>query len=179
VSQMTVGLAASSDIPSWLEIVHEVEPLFGALPGFEATLAKNIDRGRAVVVRERDGSVLAGALLGAGEGHGVVAWLAVRASAQGRGVGGVLLADVLGRFPAGEDVVVDTFGDDPPGGAAARGLYSSAGFEKVQRLPPGPDGGSRERWLLSAQKRTVTPSSAPSPYSGPAAGGYGCSSCSP
>jgi GNAT superfamily N-acetyltransferase len=161
---MRVGLAVPSDIPSWLEIVHEVEPLFGPMPGFEATLAKNIDRGRAVVVREMDGSVLAGALLGAREGRGVVAWLAVRASAQRRGVGRLLLADVLGRFPAGEDVVVDTFGDDHPGGAAARGLYASAGFEQVQRLPSGPDGGSRERWLLSGANRSVTPSGLPSSH---------------
>ena len=43
---------AAADIPSWLEIVREVEPLFGPMPSFDATLERSIERGGAWCVRE-------------------------------------------------------------------------------------------------------------------------------
>ena len=38
----TVHLATLADITSWLEIVREVEPLFGPMPMFDATLENKI-----------------------------------------------------------------------------------------------------------------------------------------
>ena len=62
---VAAGEGTREDVPSWLEIAREVEPLFGPMPEFEATLLRNIARGTALCVRDASGQVLGGALLGA------------------------------------------------------------------------------------------------------------------
>ena len=42
---MRAELATTMDVPSWSEIVREVEPLFGSMPDFEAMLIRMIDQG--------------------------------------------------------------------------------------------------------------------------------------
>ena len=41
---MRAELATTMDVPSWSEIVREVEPLFGSTPDFEAILVRKIDQ---------------------------------------------------------------------------------------------------------------------------------------
>jgi hypothetical protein len=55
---MRVQIAHPDDIPPWLTLAAEVEPLFGPMvgdPAFHAALRKNIDRGTAFCVRVEDG----------------------------------------------------------------------------------------------------------------------------
>jgi hypothetical protein len=52
--------AAPSDVASWLEIVREVEPLFGPMPGFEEFLLRQIEQQRALCVRSSTGGVAGG-----------------------------------------------------------------------------------------------------------------------
>jgi hypothetical protein len=81
---MQASLAAAADVASWLEIVAEVEPLFGPMPNFETRLLRKIDQGAALCVRAGDSaSVLGGVLLSAGTPNGWIRWLAVRSSARG------------------------------------------------------------------------------------------------
>jgi hypothetical protein len=47
---MRAELATTMDVPSWSEIVREVEPLFGSMPDFEAILIRKIDQGAALSV---------------------------------------------------------------------------------------------------------------------------------
>jgi hypothetical protein len=42
---MRAELATTLDVPSWSEIVREVEPLFGSMADFEAMLVRKIDQG--------------------------------------------------------------------------------------------------------------------------------------
>jgi hypothetical protein len=50
---MRAELATTMDVPSWSEIVREVEPLFGSMPDFEAMLIREIDQGAALCIRSK------------------------------------------------------------------------------------------------------------------------------
>jgi hypothetical protein len=53
-----VVIAQLIDIPAWLNLAREVEPLFGPMcsdPAFHHALQKNINRGTALCVPEADG----------------------------------------------------------------------------------------------------------------------------
>jgi len=139
--------AVREDVASWLEIVREVEPLFGPMPDFEAVLHRNIGRGTALCARDAKGQVLGGVLLEARPGTRIT-WLAVRASARCRGVGRALVAEALRRCSPPCEVLVDTFGADNAEGRPGRRLYESFGFAPAEYLPDGPGGSSRQRFRL-------------------------------
>jgi GNAT superfamily N-acetyltransferase len=140
--------AADRDLTSWLELVQEVEPLFGAMPDFAAHARRALDRGSALVVRDRDDTVLGAALLSHGPADHEIDWLAVRADARRRGVAHALLAAIMARWPPPDDIEVVTFGPHVSDGQPARALYESVGFRPAEILPAGPDGGSRQRFVL-------------------------------
>ena len=139
--------AERQDVSSWLEIVREVESLFGPMPNFEATLMRNVERRSAICVRDVHGRVLGGALL-RDTPHAQIAWLAVRMSARGQGIGRVVVAEALRRYGSAAEVTVDTFGEDNAEGRPARRLYESFGFSAAERLERGPEGGTRQRFRL-------------------------------
>ena len=127
IEPVRVSAATEADIPSWLEIVDEVEPLFGPMPDFRTVLENNIRRGTALAARSADGSVLGGVLVSIRAEHATISWLAVRSTSRRSGIGTVLVSGAL-RLTSTLDVVVDTFGPDQAGGPAARRLYARAGF---------------------------------------------------
>lgn len=141
---MLVQLAEASEIESWLQIVREVEPLFGPMPDFKEHLERGIDRGTALVARD-ESIVGGGLLLSRDRLH--LNWLAVRPTHRGHGAGRALIVEALRMTPPGELIIVDTFGADNPGGLPARRLYESLGFVAREQLPPGPEGGSRQRFV--------------------------------
>ena len=147
--QLRAEPAAAEDLTSWLQLAREVEPPFGPMPDFAAHAAQAVERNSGIVVRDRDDAVLGAALMShrAGERH--VNWLAVRESARRRGVARALLAEILRRWPGPGDVDLVTFGPEVAGGAAARAFYLSAGFMAAEMLPAGPDGRSRQRFVLA------------------------------
>jgi GNAT superfamily N-acetyltransferase len=140
--------ASDRDLSSWLELVEEVEPLFGPMPDFAAHAKRAAARGSALVVRDRDDRILGAALLSHRPATRTIHWLAVRADARRRGVGRVLIAAIKARWPPPGDIDVVTFGPDVIAGQAARALYESAGLRPAEMLPAGPDGGSRQRFVL-------------------------------
>lgn len=137
--------ATLGDIDSWLEIVREVEPLFGPMPEFRGTLERAIARGGAWCVRSADAVVLGGILLSRPD-HPAINWLAVRREARGRGIGRQLAVHALEVFRDAKEVVVDTFGADNPDGLPARALYQSLGFEAAEMIERGSEGGTRQRF---------------------------------
>jgi ribosomal protein S18 acetylase RimI-like enzyme len=148
--------AARGNVASWLELVREVEPLFGPMPDFETTLTRSIDRGTALCVLDAQaeghadvvgGRVLGGVLLRVPP-RAQITWLAVRSSARGRGVGRALLAEAVLRSLDAAQLVVDTFGEDNVEGRPARRLYESFGFVAAEHLERGPEGGTRQRFRL-------------------------------
>ena len=75
---MDVVPATEADIPSWLVLVREVEPLFGPMPRFDVTLKNAIARGTAQCVRGADDRVVGGVLLGGEAPDHWIRWLAVQ-----------------------------------------------------------------------------------------------------
>jgi len=142
--------AARSDIPSWLELAAEVEPLFGPMPGLGERIRRGIDQGTALVVRDPREVVLGAALLGAGTGPGDrrIGWLAVRCSARRRGVGSALLAEILRRSQAPASLAAICVGPGVPGGEAAAGLYRAFGFERCAASPACRGGAGGQLFVL-------------------------------
>jgi len=120
-------LATPVDVPSWLELVREVEPLFGRMPDFEATLVTKIEERDAFCVRSET-QVLGGMLLGGTREHGWIRWLAVRASARGQGIGQRLVETALEHMSAANTISLDTFREENVPGRPARRLYVRLGF---------------------------------------------------
>jgi GNAT superfamily N-acetyltransferase len=144
---VTVSRATEADIASWLALVREVEPLFGPMPMFDVTLRNNIARRSAFCVREGD-VVSGGVLLGGTAPDNWIRWLAVRQAVRRRGIGAALLEEVLRCWPAPCTISLATFGADNPDGRAARRLYERHGFEARAMLPRGPEGGTRQLYVL-------------------------------
>jgi GNAT superfamily N-acetyltransferase len=134
-----------ADLPSWLELVREVEYLFGPMPEFAQHAERGMARGTALVVA--DGSVVHGAaLLSRDDQPHRINWLAVRAASRRTGVGGTLMDAILNRWPSG-DISVVTFGTDIPAGLPARHYYQQYGFQNMGATEPGPNAGSRDRYV--------------------------------
>ena len=151
VELMHAKFATTADVASWLEIVGEVEPLFGPMPHFETTLFRKIDRRAALCVRsdnQHDSAfVLGGVLLGGAPPHGWIRWLAVRSSARRIGIGQCLVEEAVKRLAASNSISLDTFRETNKEGQPARRLYERLGFL------PGPmtevGGLPRQRYTLT------------------------------
>lgn len=97
-------LATLQDLHSWLELVPEVEVLFGPMPQIAVRILRGIQRGTALVVA--DGGQVNGAALLSPDGRPQrIRWLAVRRCCRGRGVGAALLAAILERWPTDDSEV--------------------------------------------------------------------------
>lgn len=140
--------ATTDDIASWLEIVRQVEPLFGPMPLFDVTLKTKIAEGAALCLRAQSGEVLGGILLGGEAPDNWIRWLAVRSAARRKGVGAALLSDVLRRWSGACTISLATFGADNGDGRPARRLYERFGFVAGKMLPRGPEGGTRQHYTL-------------------------------
>ena len=139
--------AGLGNVAAWLEIVAEVEALFGPMPTFEDSLRRAIDRRTATVAIDQ-GEVAGGVLLSAEGRPHRIQWLAVRQSRRGHGVGAALVASALERWPAG-DVEVVTFPAEMAAGRAARKLYEKFGFVCCGRAQKAPNGDPRDLFVLS------------------------------
>jgi GNAT superfamily N-acetyltransferase len=151
-----VVCAEQTDIPAWLALAAEVEPLFGPMveePGFMRALRRNIARGTALCVRTAHGPpgggaagtrLLGGLLYSPKPPVYTIGWLAVTSSHRRQGIGRALIERVfrLAQLPA--EFVVTTFGADRDEGASARRFYLEMGFYPAEPAPDGPEGGSRQ-----------------------------------
>ncbi|NDJ76356.1 MAG: GNAT family N-acetyltransferase [Chloroflexi bacterium] len=139
---MRIEHARTADIPAWLKLASEVEHLFGPMvsdPGFHSALEKNIERGTALCIREDEGSpgapLMGGILLGYRPLKIEIDWLAVAERWRRYGVGRALMNHVLELAQPPVEMVLLTFGEHEPGGAAARHFYESFGFQPSEVGP--------------------------------------------
>src|SRR5262249_48897371 len=147
----SVRAATLDDLDQWLEIVREVEPLFGPMPDFAVHAQRAIERGTALVATV-DGRVCGACILSP---HGTpqeIRWLAVRGADRRHGIGSFMVDAVEERWPTGAIAVV-TFAESSVDGRPARRLYEARGFENRGPTDPGPDGSARDLYVLTAEKR--------------------------
>jgi ribosomal protein S18 acetylase RimI-like enzyme len=149
---MQIALAQSADIPAWLDLAVEVEPLFGPMvadPAFHAALERNIARQTAFCIREHDGPLgvpLMGALLFSATHapHYTIGWLAVAQRWRRQGVAQMLVEHCFRLIQPPAELSVVTFGADNLAGRPARRFYERMGFEVAEAVPNGPEGGTRQ-----------------------------------
>lgn len=141
--------AQLEDIPAWLILAAEVEPLFGPMvaePSFQSALCKNIERGTAFCVRIQDGPpgapLLGGLLFSARPPVYTIGWLAVTQVYRRRGIGRGLIERALCLIDPPAEIVVTTFGPDQPEGEAARRFYKRMGFQAAEQAPSGSEVGA-------------------------------------
>lgn len=148
---MKVQVTTEKDVPEWINLAREVEPLFGRMvddPKFHSGLRNCIAERRAFCVRDEDGppgSPLNGGLLFSRK-HPIykISWLAVSKAKRRMGIGSLLIKYVLGLVEAPDEISVKTFTADNKEGIPARNLYIKYGFRPHRKAPPGPDGTCRE-----------------------------------
>jgi GNAT superfamily N-acetyltransferase len=149
---MHVTLAQPADIPAWLDLAAEVEPLFGPMvadPGFHAALERNIARQTAFCIREQDGAPgvpLMGALLFSAThaSRYKIGWLAVAQRWRRQGVAQALVEHCFRLVQPPAELSVVTFGTDNLAGSPARRFYERMGFEAAEAAPNGLEGGTRQ-----------------------------------
>lgn len=129
---MKAQIATRADVASWLELVCEVELLFGPMPDFEETLLQKIDERAAFCVRsdqrDKPTTVRGGMLLGGTREHGWIRWLAVRSSARRLGIGQCLVEEAIMAMKGANTISLDTFREENALGWPARRLYARMGF---------------------------------------------------
>ena len=149
---MHVDLAQPADIPAWLDLAAEVEPLFGPMvadPTFHAALERNIERHTAFCIREQDGApdtpLMGGLLFSAAHApHYKIGWLAVAQRWRRQGVAQALVEHCFQFIQPPAELSVITFGADNLAGRPARHFYARMGFQAVEAAPTGPEGGTRQ-----------------------------------
>jgi len=146
-----VVVTQPEDIPAWLILAAEVEPLFGPLvndPSFHRALHKNIGRGTAFCVRDADEPpdvpLHGGLLFSPKPPIYTVGWLAVAIPHRRHGIGQRLIEYVVGLVDIPAELIAITFRGDNPAGEPARRLYEQMGFHAAESVPNGPEGSSRQ-----------------------------------
>ena len=138
---MRIEPVKNCDIVDWLELVREVEPLFGPMigtAGFPEHLAMVVGEERAFCVRNERGE-LSGVNVVSHEKN-EIEWLAVASRDQQNGFGEKLLQYAINQLDGQRPIAVQTFAEGVPGGAGARQLYRKCGFQEFEPAGLNPAG---------------------------------------
>lgn len=159
---MRVTAAIPADIPAWLDLALEVEPLFGPLvnnPDFCEALQRVIDGGTAFCVREGDGPpgapLLGGLLWFPDPPRYKLGWLAVAERARRQGIARRLIDHALATVTRPATIRLTTFANGEPEGEAARRLYTRIGFRPAGPAPDNPAGFRCETLSLTITQQST------------------------
>jgi GNAT superfamily N-acetyltransferase len=143
--------AVPEDIPAWIKLAAEVEPLFGPMvnePSFLSALQRNIARGTAFCVRDSEGNpgvpLIGGLIFSPKPPIYKIGWLVVTQQYRRQGIGKRLVEQSLEVIIPPAELVVTTFGEDNIAGKPARRFYEHMGLQAAESAPNGPEGGSRQ-----------------------------------
>lgn len=138
---MKIDTVKKCDIDDWLELVREVEPLFGPMigtAGFQEHLIAVIGEERAFGIRNDSGK-LCGIIVVSYEKN-EIEWLAVASSDRQNGFGEKLLNHAINKLTAPKPITVQTFDKTVPAGLGARKLYMKCGFQEIEKAGLNPAG---------------------------------------
>lgn len=144
MNKIDIADATIDDLPGWLELAGEVEPLFGPMAheeSFRDHLKKSIANRCCFCVRpETPGHAMLRGAIAVSFDTNEICWLAVSRVDRGNGLGRLLLAHALTRLDPARDIRVQTFADGVTEGRAARALYLHFGFRDCAMSDPTPTG---------------------------------------
>ncbi len=138
---MNIETIKNCDIVAWLELVREVEPLFGpmiGMVGFQEHLARVVDEERAFGIWN-DRGALCGVVVVSFEKN-KIEWLAVASRDRQNGFGEKLLLHAVNQLDAAKPITVQTFAASVPAGIGARKLYGKCGFQEIEPAGLNPAG---------------------------------------
>lgn len=128
---MTIEPGIKQDIDSWMNLVERVRDAF---PGLETRQAMEAHRRTVLEFMESGGAICAkeqkevvGALLFSRE-HSMLCFLAVDARRRRNHIAEKMVACMLTKMDPHSDILVTTYREDVPEGAAARAFYQRMGF---------------------------------------------------
>jgi GNAT superfamily N-acetyltransferase len=131
----------SSDIPAWLALAREVEPLFGPMADveeFQIGIRDCVDARSAFGVEDASGE-LAG-IVALNRGDNEIAWLAVARAHRGKRYGERLVDRAIEELEPHGDIYVQTFADGIEAGEGARRIYRKKGFKDLKDAGGNPAG---------------------------------------
>jgi len=129
------------DIPAWLEMAREVEPLFGPMADsedFRTGIRKVILEESAFCCEAGDGTI--GGIIAIDRKGNEIAWLPVSSSCRGRGIGRLLLETAVRELDPAAEILVQTFAAGITSGTSARALFTGFGFIDAQAAGKNPAG---------------------------------------
>ncbi|OQA05767.1 MAG: Acetyltransferase (GNAT) family protein [bacterium ADurb.Bin374] len=129
------------DIPAWLELAREVEPLFGPMAeseDFRSGIRQAILDGSAFCC-ETEGGTIGGIIALHREGN-EIAWLAVSSACRGKGIGRLLMETAMRELDPTADILVQTFAAGLGSGTSARTLFTGFGFTDAGAAGKNPAG---------------------------------------
>ena len=131
VGAVTIEPGIKQDIDSWMNLVERVRDAF---PGLETRQAMEAHRRTVLEFMESGGAICAkeqkevvGALLFSRE-HSMLCFLAVDARHRRQHIAENMVACMLTKMDSHSDILVTTYREDVPEGAAARAFYQRMGF---------------------------------------------------
>lgn len=133
---MNIYVSNPEDLPLWLSLAREVEPLFGPMadvPEFQIGLRAAIIENRALCIRDVETAgarqLAGGVILDTDENE--ILWLAVSQTSRGRGAGRRLLDAAIARMDPARPIRVQTYDESVEAGIPARRLYVDLGFHDI------------------------------------------------
>lgn len=128
---MEILFAGEAMIEAWMMLVEKMRDSFPGLETKEAlemhsNTVLDFMRRHCAICAYRDGRVC-GALLFSAE-EGMLCFLAVDPEFRRQGLGKGMVEKMLTCLPHSKNVVVTTYREDDPAGAAARAFYARLGF---------------------------------------------------
>jgi ribosomal protein S18 acetylase RimI-like enzyme len=128
---ISVGLATTDDLSSWMELVRLVSWNFPGLEteellmGYQETVIKNINRNSAICAMNNEKVV--GVLLFSVK-RSMLGCMAVHPDYRRKGIATKMIDLMLAQLPGKSDIVVTTFRENDEKGNAPRSLYKKIGF---------------------------------------------------
>lgn len=141
---MKISFITEKEIPAFLDIAGQVEPLFGPMlddENFHKALEEAV-KIKAVLgchISSKAGDKLLGALVLSREENSVE-WLAIDGLSRGFGAGRLLLSEAIKLLDERKDIKVQTFSPEIEEGKAAVRLYESFGFRYKSDMGNNPAG---------------------------------------
>jgi ribosomal protein S18 acetylase RimI-like enzyme len=138
-----IRYATITDIPDWIEIIKEVEHLFGKMvgeDGFEEAIGAAIQEDQVICWEDSETKKING-VIAISDKERSIEWLAVSTKAKCNGIGKQLLEKALNVLQKDKnDIYVQTFAANIQEGIPARKMYEKFNFVDYKEAGKNPAG---------------------------------------